>query len=172
MKQNEAFEAVYADLRALAGAQMSKERANHTLSPTALVHDAFIRLAQRGDATYNDKEHFFRVAAEAMRRTLIDHARTKKRKKRGGAFNRLGIDEADIADSFSGREFDSDDLVSLAEALERLEAEDPQLARIVDLKFFSDASMAEIASIIGVSERGLYNDWKVARQKLKLLMPE
>jgi RNA polymerase sigma-70 factor (ECF subfamily) len=173
MKQDKAFAAAYAELKALANVQMSKERASHTLTPTALVHDAYIRLAQGGDVSYRDEQHFFRLAANVMRRLLIDHARTKGRAKRGGAFKRLGIDEVDIAAKAKVTEFDTDDLVALAEALEKLETDDPQLARIVELRYYSPgATMKEIAEELKVSERTVYNDWNIARGKLRAILPE
>ncbi len=172
MKQDQAFQQIYPELKALANAQMANERPSHTLTPTALVHDAYVRLAQRGDVSYADKQHFFRVAANAMRQVLIDHARGKGRVKRGGAFRRLGIEDVDIAAPLERREFDTDDLLALAEALETLDEQDPQLARVVDLRYFSGATMGDIATTLGVAERTVYNDWSAARAKLRGLLPQ
>ncbi len=149
---------VYAELRRLAGARMSQERPGQTLQPTALVHEAWLRLVSDGDRTWENRAHFFGAAAEAMRRILIERARQKSRLKHGGDHARLNIDDLDLAGT------SPDDKVLLVdEALVHLKVEDPELERIVVLKFFAGLSNEEIAETLGISKRTLDRQWAYAR---------
>lgn len=155
---------VYAELRELARARMAKERGDHTLRATALVHEAYIRLAaHRGD--WQDRAHFFRAAAEAMRRVLIDHARTRDAAKRGGGERPRRIDAFDL-----GGESDPAQILALDEALETLRAEDERAAEVVRLRFYAGLGFAEIASLMGCAERTVLREWAFARARLVELL--
>lgn len=147
---------VYNQLRALAQRYLSLERAGHTLQPTALVHEAYLRMV--GEDNLADRGHFFAVAARAMRRILVDHARTRSAAKRGGAERPLPIDFAE-----SVAERPDDYVVAVDHALTRLAEFDPVLARLVELRFFGGLSIEETASILNVSERTAKRHWTVAR---------
>ena len=158
---------VYDELRGLAAARMASESAGHTLQPTALVHEAWLRLAGSGERRWQDRAHFFRVAAMAMRRILVDHARQKNRIKRGG--NPVRVDLADIDLAVSS----PDERVLLVDhALDRLEQLDPEGARIVMMKFFGNYTTGEIARILGVGERTVERQWTYARARLMHLIKE
>lgn len=158
---------VYEELRGLAAARMAGEAAGHTLQPTALVHEAWLRLSGPGERRWQDRAHFFRVAAMAMRRILVDHARQKARLKRGG--NPLRIDLADIEITAAS----PDERVLLVDqALTRLEQLDPAGARVVTLKFFGNYTTSEIAGILGVGERTVERQWTYARARLMHLIQE
>src|SRR4029078_12172547 len=122
---------VYAELRRLAAARMAQEMAGKTLQPTALVHEAWLRLVKDGDRTWQNRAHFFGAAAEAMRRILIERARHKSRLKRGGGQARLNIEDLDLAQTTP-----DDKVLLVNEALEQLQVEDPEKAKIVVMKFF------------------------------------
>jgi RNA polymerase sigma factor (TIGR02999 family) len=158
----ELLEVVYGELRELAGSYMSVERAGHTLEPTALVHEAWLRLMGAEPLEWSGRAHFVGLAAIAMRRVLIDHARRRQAEKRGGASRRESLEL--LVDSFEAR---SADLVALGEALERLEAMDPGLARIVERRFFGGATNAEVAADLGLSERTVERGWRTARAWLR-----
>jgi len=148
---------VYDELRALARAHLRRERPDHTLQATALVHEAYLRLL--GDAAaWNDRQHFFRAAAEAMRRILVDHARGRTRDKRGGALVRIDLSEVDVAD---GR--DPELTLALDDAFCRLEKQDPGAADVVRLRFYAGLSVQETASATGLSERTVKREWAFAR---------
>lgn len=148
---------VYDELRRLAAAYLRRERADHTLQPTALVHEAYMRLAAQDGVDWRNREHFIGVAAEMMRRVLVDHARGHRRGKRWGGL-RLPLAEADgFAEGEAG------DLVALDEALRRLARRHPQKSRIVELRFFGGLSIEETAGILGVSDSTVERDWKFAR---------
>jgi RNA polymerase sigma factor (TIGR02999 family) len=149
---------VYAELRRLAGARMSHERAGQTLQPTALVHEAWLRLVNDGDRTWENRAHFFGAAAEAMRRILIEKARYKSRLKRGGGRARLNIEDLELAEPTS-----DDKVLLVDEALARLKVEDPDLERMVVLKFFGGLSNEEVAETVGLSKRTLDRQWAYAR---------
>jgi RNA polymerase sigma factor (TIGR02999 family) len=131
---------VYAELRRLAASRMSQELAGQTLQPTALVHEAWLRLVKDGDRTWQNRAHFFGAAAEAMRRILIERARHKSRLKHGGGQARLNLEDLELAQATP-----DDKVLLVDEALARLKEEDPELERIVVLKFFGGLSNAEIA---------------------------
>ncbi len=156
------FSLMYEHLHAVAGRQMQRQRDDHTLQATALVHEAWIKLAGGHHENWTDRAHFFAVAARAMRSVLVDHARHRSREKRTPPGERLSIDV--LVEEFEGRAVD---LVALHEAMERLEARDPHLVRLVDLRFFSGLSMQETSTILGVALRTLERDWKTARTLLR-----
>ena len=149
---------VYAELRRLAGARMANELSGQTLQPTALVHEAWLRLVKDGDRTWQNRAHFFGAAAEAMRRILIERARHKSRLKHGGGQARLNIEDLELAQATS-----DDKVLLVDEALMRLKVEDPELERIVVLKFFGGLSNEEIAETVGLSKRTLDRQWAYAR---------
>ena len=149
---------VYDELRQLAAARMAREAAGHTLQPTALVHEAWLRLSGGKDQSWQNRAHFFGAAAEAMRRILIDRARRKSRLKRGSGQVPLDIAELDIAAAMP-----DDKVLLVNEALERLQAEDPEKARVVVLKFFGGLSNEEAATILGVNEKTVRRQWNFAK---------
>ena len=149
---------VYAELRRLAGARMANEMSGQTLQPTALVHEAWLRLVKDGDRTWQNRGHFFGAAAEAMRRILIERARHRSRLKHGGGQARLNIEDLELADTTP-----DDKILLVDEALARLKVEDPELERIVVLKFFGGLSNEEIAETVELSKRTLDRQWAYAR---------
>jgi RNA polymerase sigma factor (TIGR02999 family) len=148
---------VYDELRRLAQSYLRRERADHTLQPTALVHEAYMRLAAQEGVDWRNREHFVGVAAEMMRRVLVDHARGRGRDKRWGGL-RLPLAEAD---GFA--EGEGEDLVALDEALRRLARRHPQKSRVVELRFFGGLSIEETARVLEVSDSTVERDWKFAR---------
>ncbi|MET0626680.1 MAG: sigma-70 family RNA polymerase sigma factor [Pyrinomonadaceae bacterium] len=148
---------VYDELRRVAAGYLRRERADHTLQPTALVHEAYMRLAAQDGVDWRNREHFVGVAAEMMRRVLVDHARGHRRGKRWGGL-RLPLTEAD---GFAGCE--ADELVELDEAMRRLARRHPQKSRIVELRFFGGLSIEETARVLEVSDSTVERDWKFAR---------
>jgi RNA polymerase sigma-70 factor (ECF subfamily) len=157
------FDALYRELRRLAEGVMRAERANHTLQPTALVHEAFLRLAG-DDAQFESRAHFLGVAASAMRRVLVDHARGRNAQKRGGGSTLVAV--ADL-DALPGPAPDEVDLVVLDEALSRLAALDSRQGQIVELRFFGGLSVEETAVVVGVSERTIKREWQMSRAWLR-----
>jgi RNA polymerase sigma factor (TIGR02999 family) len=136
---------VYQDLRRLAAVKMAAEAPGHTLQATALVHEAWVRVAGEGHS-WNDRQHFFRIAAEAMRRILIDRARSKRRQKRGAGAEHVSLDDVAIIAA------DSDEqLLQIHEVLDDLAAESPALAELIKLRFFVGLRMTEIAGVMGIS---------------------
>jgi RNA polymerase sigma-70 factor (ECF subfamily) len=154
--QEKVFRAVYAELRQMAKRAMRDERVNHTLEPTALIHEAFLRLAGES-VSWNSRAHFFAVAASTMRRVLIDYARSASAQKRGRS-NRVDFD--------LGLLFTIDkapDLIDLDEAMTKLEARNPRACRVVELQFFAGMTATETAAILGVNAKTVQRDWKLAR---------
>jgi RNA polymerase sigma factor (TIGR02999 family) len=149
---------VYSELRRLAAARMAQEAAGHTLQPTALVHEAWLRLIGDDGRTWQNRAHFFGAAAEAMRRILIERARRKSRLKRGGGRTVLDIADLDLAEAMP-----DDKVLLVDEALERFKAEDPEKARVVVLKFFGGLTDREVAEIMGVTERTVRRQWTYAK---------
>jgi RNA polymerase sigma factor (TIGR02999 family) len=152
---------VYEELRRLARAHMANERSEHTLQATALVHEAYLRLVSDDDARWDNRGHFFAAAAEAMRRILIEHARSKKAAKRGGNQERVALD-GEIPAIASPCD-NVDDLLALDEALERLAAEAPDKAQLVKLLFFAGLNLEEAAAAQGISRSSAYRHWLFAR---------
>ena len=149
---------VYDELRTLARAHLRHERPDHTLQPTALVHEVYLRLLGTTQPPWNDRQHFFRAAAEAMRRVLIEHARRRGRVKRGGRRVRVELGAVDLAN-----DEDLEQLVALDDAFRRLEQQDPQAADVVRLRFFAGLSVEETAQATGLSERTVKREWAFAR---------
>jgi RNA polymerase sigma factor (TIGR02999 family) len=152
---------VYDELRRLAAARMAHESPGQTLQPTALVHEAWLRLVGSNQTVWNTRGHFFGAAAEAMRRILLERARKKGRVRHGGQLQRVNLDQVTLATQ------DSDDVIlAVDEALEKLAAESPQKAEIVKLRYFGGLEHAEIAEVLGVSEPTVRRHWTYARSWL------
>jgi RNA polymerase sigma factor (TIGR02999 family) len=153
---------VYDELRALAARHLSHERAGHTLQPTALVHEAYLRLAGQQQVDWKNRAYFFGAAATIMRRILVDHARRRARDKRGGGVAVVPLEQApepvEAATTGAGI-----DVASLDEALERLAALDARQARVVELRYFSGMTVDEIAAVMSLSPGTVKRDWTVAR---------
>lgn len=156
-----AFTALYDQLRGMAAACLRQERADHTLQPTALVHEVWMKLADQTKAEFADRGHYLAVAAMAMRRVLVDHARGKNRVKRGGGAERVMVDSLLLSPE-AGPSTEVD-VVALDEALQRLAALDERQAKIVELRFFADMTVPEVAAAIGVSVGTVETDWRMAR---------
>ena len=154
------FPLVYSELRALAGALFRRERAGHTLQPTAVVHEAWIRLAGGKEPDYRDRTHFLAVAARAMRQVLVDHARGRDREKRGGQWQKVTL--AEDRDAPSGPEGDVE-ILALNDALEALAQLHERQARIVELRYFGGLSVPEAAEVLGVATRTVEKDWTMAK---------
>jgi RNA polymerase sigma factor (TIGR02999 family) len=154
---------IYAELRRLAASYLAREGSGHTLQPTALVHEAYLRLVGTAeDRRWNSRGHFFGAAAQAMRRILVESARRKQRVKHGGELQRLDLEEHDVPVTPPPEE-----LLALDEALARLAAEDADAARIVDLHFFAGLSIDEAAEALEVSRATAYRQWAYARAWLR-----
>jgi RNA polymerase sigma factor (TIGR02999 family) len=156
------FRLLYGDLRELAARFLQKERRGHTLQPTALVHEAFLKLVDQSRVDWQGKTHFFAIGAQAMRRVLVDHARGRQRAKRGGDRQRIVLDEH-VALSPQRDE----DVLALEEALERLAEQDPRQASIVEMRFFGGMTVAEVAEVLDVSKRTVESEWTMVRAWLK-----
>lgn len=151
---------VYDELRRLARAQMASERTGHTLDATALVHEAYLRLFGTSKPGWQGRAHFFCAAAESMRRILIDHARARAARKRGGEFDRVDFDECLPQ---TPRFADIDELLALDEALEQLAQCDPPRAELVKLLYYAGLSLGEAAEVQGISRTTAYRHWQFAR---------
>jgi RNA polymerase sigma-70 factor (ECF subfamily) len=153
---------VYDELRDLADRYLRSERKGHTLQPTALVHEAFMRLIDQSRVDWKGRTHFYAIGAQAMRRILIDHARARGRGKRGGEWQRVILDEAETPE-----ELRDIDLMALHDAMETLSALDAQQAQIVELRFFGGLTVEEVAHVLGVSKRKVEGDWTHAKAWLR-----
>jgi RNA polymerase sigma factor (TIGR02999 family) len=149
---------VYDELRRQAARYLRRERVGHTLQTTALIHEAYIRLVDQRNMQWQNRAHFFGIAAQLMRRILVDHARTKKRAKRGGSDIRVSLADATLV--VKSRDLD---VVALDEALERLVEIDEQQARIVELRFFSGLTVEETAEVLSISPATVKRDWSMAK---------
>ena len=153
---------VYEPLRAIAGRHLNREREGHTLQPTALVNELYLKLVGQRSVAWNDRAHFFAVAAQVMRRILVDHARRKKSDKRGGDMIPVTIGAAlDLPAA------ESIDVVALDVALEHLEKIFPQQARVVELRFYAGLTIDETAAVLGVSPATISREWTMARAWLR-----
>ncbi|MEO5858275.1 MAG: sigma-70 family RNA polymerase sigma factor [Pyrinomonadaceae bacterium] len=149
---------VYEELKRQARYLMSRERSNHTLQPTALVHEAFMRLAKQTGIDWQNRSHFFGISSRLMRQILVDHARTHSAAKRGSSPIHYSLDDVDIP-----VEQRAESIISMNEALDRLEKVDEQQAKVVEMRFFGGLSNAEIAETLDVSERTVLRELKVAK---------
>jgi RNA polymerase sigma-70 factor, ECF subfamily len=156
--EGELAELVYGELRRLASIYMRRERGNHTLQATALVHEAWARMANGPDVAWQNRAHFYAIASHNMRRILVDHARKHRAAKRGGLQQQISLD-----DNLPGKQGRLVDLLALNEALDRLKAFDPTSSRIVELHFFGGLSFEEMALVLDMSTRTIRRDWNVAR---------
>jgi RNA polymerase sigma factor (TIGR02999 family) len=152
------FERVYGELRRIARGQLAGAPRAETLNTTALVHEAYLKLSRGARWSTRDRAHFFALTAQAMRQVLVDHARKRMRTKRGGGKIALTLDEIEVP-----VEQRADELVALDAALEKLEAADPELARLVEQRFFAGLSVEEIAELRDVSDRTVKRHWRLAR---------
>lgn len=155
---DDVIHAVYQELRRMADRYLRQERPGHTLQPTALVHEAYLRLVDQTHVSWKNRAHFFGVAAQTMRRILVDHARAKHRDKRGGTQTKLSLDEA--LNLSQGR---ASDLVALDDALRGLAEIDQRKSRVVELRFFGGLSVDETAEVVEVSPQTVLRDWKLAK---------
>ena len=151
---------VYGELRRLAASYLKQERPDHTLQPTALVHEAYLRLTRQRDVVWQNRAHFFGIAAQMMRRILVDHARKRQAAKRDAAAFRIVTDVDDAADR-------APELLALDAALSSLETLDPQQAKVVELRFFAGLTVEETAEVAGISEATVKRDWRTAKAWLR-----
>lgn len=149
---------VYDELRRLAAIRMARESAGQTLQPTALVHEAWVRMVQDGSRSWQNQAHFFGAASEAMRRILIERARRKARIKHGGGRERMNIEDFEVAESLP-----DDTILLVDEAVERLKALNPEVARVVVMKFYGGLTNEEIVEITGTSVRTVKRQWNYAK---------
>tara|TARA_R110002072_G_scaffold42064_12_gene118111 strand:- start:56595 stop:57266 length:672 start_codon:yes stop_codon:yes gene_type:complete len=157
----ELLEQVYDQLKKIAQNRMTHERADHTLQATALVHEAYAKLLGNEELSWQSRAHFFHAAAQAMRRILIDHARTKNAVKRGGDEKRIPLGLIDLAENP-----DPVSILALEEAMKTLEAEDPRAAQIVSMRFYAGLSVERTALVLEVAERTVVREWAFARARL------
>jgi RNA polymerase sigma factor (TIGR02999 family) len=153
---------LYEELRRLAASLLRRERPDHTLQPTALVHEAYLRLLAQEDLRWQDKAHFLGWAARTMRQVLVSHARAHRARKRGGGQRKVPLDEVVVA--FEKRALD---IEALDEALEDLSALDERKGRIVELRFFGGLNVEEVAEVLAISKSQVERDWRLARAWLR-----
>ncbi len=159
--RDELVAVVYNELRRIAAKYLRDERPDHTLQPTALVHEAYMRLIEQEGINWQSEEHFIGVAAMMMRRVLTNYALSHKRKKRGGSLCKLALSETDLAGNT-----EAINVLALDEALERLSCDYPQESKIVELRFFGGLSIVETARVLNLSESTVKRDWRFARMWL------
>ncbi len=168
--EDELLAHVYDELRELAAAHMRGQSPNHTLQPTALMHEAWMRIAGQEELAFDGRSQFYALASKVMRSVLVDHARKGKREKRGGNRQRVTLDPALDADEGSAQP--SVDLLDLEEGLNRLEEIDPSLSRVVEMRFFGGLSHGEIAEATSSSLRTVERNWRAARAWLQANLTE
>ena len=156
--REEVFELVYNELRKLASSYLRRERSDHTLQATALVHEAYLRMVESDSANFESRQYFFATAAQQMRRILVDHARAHLTAKRGSGFAKV-----ELTDAVAMSRDQPSDLLALDESLSRLAAIDPQQGRIVDLRIFAGLSVEETAAILNISTATVKRDWAHAK---------
>jgi len=156
---NQILPHIYDELKRLASSYLRKERVNHTLQPTALVHEAYMKLIDQKRVQWQNRAHFFGIAAQVMRRILLDHARKHQADKRGGEFEKLPLEEEILIVSHDK----SNELIALDDALESLAAIDEQKAKIVELRYFGGLSIEETAEVMGVSVPTINRQWRMAK---------
>jgi len=155
---NELMRLLYGELRRLAASYLRRERSGHTLQPTALVNEAYLRLLEQEQTDWKNKSHFMAIAAQAMRRVLVDHARRRHAEKRGGPLPRLSLEEVIVYSQEQAGE-----LIVLDELMERLARIDPQQARVVELRVFGGMTVEETAEVLGISPATVKRDWAMAK---------
>jgi len=158
---------IYTELRSIAERHLRNERADHTLQPTALANEAFLKLSGSKKVPWDDRNRFLAMPAKAIRRILVDHARGKRRQKRGGEWQRIPLEAAD-----AGANVNETDLIALDEAMTELARLNERHARLVELRFFGGLTMPEIAEVLGVSLRTVEGEWTMARRWLKSRLTE
>jgi RNA polymerase sigma factor (TIGR02999 family) len=156
------IEKVYGELRKLAASHLRRERPEHSLQPTALVNEAYLKLTRLDRLNWQDRSHFFGVAAQVMRQILVDHARARRAEKRGGGVGVVPLDESRILDK--GRPLE---IIALNEALERLHVKDPRAAKVVECRFFGGLSVEETGQVLGIAARTVKRDWNLGRAWLR-----
>ena len=149
---------IYDELRRLASSYLRSERIDHTLQTTALVHEAYLRLVDQQSVQWHDRNHFFAIAAQMMRRILLDHARKHTAVKRGKSFTRISLEEAAVLS-----QHDPDQIIAVDELLTRLTSFDPQASRIFELRFFAGLSLEETADVLGLSIAKIRREWGAAK---------
>ena len=152
------FPLVYDELKRSARHYLARERADHTLQPTALVHEAYLKMVDQTVLAAENRSHFFGIASRVMRQILVDHARRHKAEKRGGAAERFAIEDIDILPDQSAA-----DLLELDEALQKLESLDKRKCQVVDMRFFGGLKEDEIAAVLGVTEKTIRRDWQFSK---------
>jgi RNA polymerase sigma factor (TIGR02999 family) len=160
---NDLMPLVYDELHRQAKRYLRRERQDHTLQTTALIHEAYLKLIDQRNVEWESRTHFYAIAAQAMRRILVDYARTQKREKRGGDNITLPLEEAL---QIAGKEEKTVDLIALDEALTRLAKRDERQARVVELRYFADLSLEETAAALGISRATAALDWSMAKSWL------
>jgi RNA polymerase sigma factor (TIGR02999 family) len=153
---------VYHELRKLAGFYLQNQPAGHTLQPTALVHEVYLRLAGREAPVWNNRDHFFAPTAQIMRNLLVDHARARGRKKRAGGIDHLALEQPVFVPSP-----DAEDMLALDSALDRLAKMDARAARVVELRYFVGLNIQEVADAMGVTTKTIQRDWSLAKTWLQ-----
>jgi RNA polymerase sigma factor (TIGR02999 family) len=156
------FDRVYAEVRRIAHAEMRRVKPAETMNTTAVVHEAYLKLVTAAGIAWEDRAHFFAVAATAMRQVLVDHARRASTGKRGGGNRAIPLDDVDSGSGILVGH-DSDELLALDAALTQLSSIDERLGRVVDLRYFAGLSVDETAKVLGVAERTVKRDWRRAR---------
>lgn len=154
---------VYTEMRAIAAKHLRSERSGHTLQPTALANEAYLRLRGIGDVQWHDRAHFFAIASRIMRRVLVDHARASLAQKRGAGAPMVQIDDVLQGSAGMAPAMDAAALIDLDRALDQLTAEEPRLSRFIELRFFGGLKIEEIAELLGCSPRTAKRDWTFAR---------
>jgi len=160
--EEQLFADVYTELRALAARYLRRERQNHTLQPTALVHEAYLKLHGETRVDWRGQAHFLAIASQAMRQILVDHARRRGAAKRGGSRHRIALDDNVLIES--NRDVD---LLALEDALTKLTKLDPRQAQMIELRFFAGLSIAEAAKVMGMSKRSAEREWTMVRAWLR-----
>ena len=156
------FAAVYTELRDLAARYIHRERKSHTLQPTALVHEAYLKLVGQTRVDWQGRAHFLAIAAQAMRQILVDHARRHRAAKRGGNRHRIALDDNLVIESNRNV-----DLLALEDALTKLTKLDPRQAQMIELRFFGGLSIAEVAKVMEISKRSVEREWTMVRAWLR-----
>ena len=158
---------VYEELRRQARNFLRRERKDHTLQTSALINEAYIKLTEQRNVEWNDRSHFFAISASIMRRILVDYAKTKHRRKRGGYAEHITLDE-----TIAAKESQGVDMIALDSALDRLSKIDPRQAGIVEMRYFAGMNISEIAKVLQVSESTVSREWNVARAWLRFELSE